>query len=882
MFAEAGAVTVTRVPKDDARRIARGCGASVLTTLATLDGDEAVDVGALGSAELVEQVRLSDDDVVVVRGAREQHAATVILRGANDYMLDEMERSFHDSLCAVKRVLESGSVVPGGGAVEVALDIYLESFATTLGSREQLAIVEFANALLSIPKQLAVNAAKDSIELVAKLRAYHAAAQNAAPDAPRSHLKNYGLDLHEGKLRDNVKAGVLEPAMSKIKMLKSATEAAINILRIDDMIKLVPEQQAEDPHAHIQNFLMLLYETDGNMQAQIILNKIILAGESYLGRLREYDQLAQFSEDTGANEVAAEDRHIDAGAQGEVVTRAVGAPLPLRDQRLSLEERRLALEERKQAYEIRKNAKETVDQARVIYNAEMDAYRDFLNAAGSVRNVPPVESGNIFCSLQVFYGNASESNHECRVAEYRYSFFRSNDLLPLARKFQAICMRNTQVGTYRVDDAAPVANRSEQAFTNQVVREMAPRLRVILEEVVGIRNVHIQTLHKNSGVDIGLTAFSSDRGKLLFYLPIEVKNVFGLEDGPENIPEKNSQNYIDNRDRLRTLHCHDPPLKTEALWHAFTQTAHYMMNDMPQTNYGVVIAKNAMFLLWRVDSEKILISDGVSYTSTDPHPAAIISFFVAYMLRHSTAANIPGLNPELHLLENATDSIGGFSTAYESAEDVKSKLKEAIDPLDFTKRSLDLACMNLSHFLTSRCSVFYGTWYDGQPVAVKSAPMDNAELFEEISNELAVYMRLKVLQGVNIPRLIEYGCAYIDNEKCAVLVIERINEPSLMDKSVKLDERPAFKQLSILEKTACFNVLEKIHRCGIAHNDIRGANILFRTTGNCRYVPVFIDFGFAQWADRMDNFNWYRDRDFTALVDIFIINKNDEGFEQFF
>ncbi|KAJ1857767.1 chaperonin-containing T-complex alpha subunit Cct1 [Coemansia sp. RSA 1822] len=251
MFAEAGAVTVTRVPKDDARRIARGCGASVLTTLATLDGDEAVDVSALGSAELVEQVRLSDDDVVVVRGAREQHAATVILRGANDYMLDEMERSFHDSLCAVKRVLESGSVVPGGGAVEVALDIYLESFATTLGSREQLAIVEFANALLSIPKQLAVNAAKDSIELVAKLRAYHAAAQNAAPDAPRSHLKHYGLDLHEGKLRDNVKAGVLEPAMSKIKMLKSATEAAINILRIDDMIKLVPEQQAEDPHAHM-------------------------------------------------------------------------------------------------------------------------------------------------------------------------------------------------------------------------------------------------------------------------------------------------------------------------------------------------------------------------------------------------------------------------------------------------------------------------------------------------------------------------------------------------------------------------------------------------------------------------------------------------------
>ncbi|KAJ2849235.1 chaperonin-containing T-complex alpha subunit Cct1, partial [Coemansia brasiliensis] len=110
MFAEAGAVTVTRVPKEDARRIARGCGATVLTTLANLDGEESVDVGALGTAELVEQVRLSDDDVVVLRGANEQPASTVVLRGANDFMLDEMERSFHDSLCAVKRVMESGSV----------------------------------------------------------------------------------------------------------------------------------------------------------------------------------------------------------------------------------------------------------------------------------------------------------------------------------------------------------------------------------------------------------------------------------------------------------------------------------------------------------------------------------------------------------------------------------------------------------------------------------------------------------------------------------------------------------------------------------------------------------------------------------------------------
>src|SRR5271168_3064118 len=120
-----------------------------------------------------------------------------------DYQLDEMERSLHDSLSVIKRTLESGSVVPGGGAVETALSIYLENFATSVGSREQLAIAEFANALLVIPKTLAVNAAKDSTDLVAKLRAYHNAAQSAPEDSPKRALKWYGLELIKGTLRDN-------------------------------------------------------------------------------------------------------------------------------------------------------------------------------------------------------------------------------------------------------------------------------------------------------------------------------------------------------------------------------------------------------------------------------------------------------------------------------------------------------------------------------------------------------------------------------------------------------------------------------------------------------------------------------------------------------
>ena len=127
--------------------------------------------------------------------------------------------------------------------MEAALNVYLEGFATTLGSREQLAIAEFADALLVIPKTLAVNAAKDATELVAKLRAYHYTAQSKPEKA---HLASSGLDLVAGTIRNNVEAGVLEPALAKLKIIQFATEAAITILRIDDLIRLAPEERQEE------------------------------------------------------------------------------------------------------------------------------------------------------------------------------------------------------------------------------------------------------------------------------------------------------------------------------------------------------------------------------------------------------------------------------------------------------------------------------------------------------------------------------------------------------------------------------------------------------------------------------------------------------------
>ncbi|EGG09737.1 uncharacterized protein MELLADRAFT_47340 [Melampsora larici-populina 98AG31] len=251
-FVEAGAMAVRRCRKEDLRRIARCTGGNVVSSLATLDGEEAFNPADLGTCEEVVQDRISDDELILIKGTKLHSAASIILRGANDYMLDEMERALHDSLCVIKRTLECGKVVPGGGAVEAALSIYLENFATTLGSREQLAIAEFAAAMLVIPKTLATNAAKDSTELVAKLRAIHNISQTSGPEDAKKQLKYFGLDLENGRVSDCVQRGVLEPMVGKIKMLKSALEACTALLRIDDRIVLQKEERGGGGDGHDQ------------------------------------------------------------------------------------------------------------------------------------------------------------------------------------------------------------------------------------------------------------------------------------------------------------------------------------------------------------------------------------------------------------------------------------------------------------------------------------------------------------------------------------------------------------------------------------------------------------------------------------------------------
>lgn len=241
-FVEAGAIAVRRVKKEDMKRIAKATGGQVVVTMADLEGNEAFDATSLGECALVSEERVGDGELLYFRGCKTGQACTIVLRGANEFMLEEMDRSLHDTLCVIKRMIESNSLVAGGGAVEVALSMHLEQFATTMATREQLAVQQFAEALLVIPRTLTINAAHDATELVAKLRALHYTSQT---DASQANLRFMGLNLTDGEVRDNLAAGIVEPAISKIKSLRFATEAAVSILRIDDMIKLNPQRERE-------------------------------------------------------------------------------------------------------------------------------------------------------------------------------------------------------------------------------------------------------------------------------------------------------------------------------------------------------------------------------------------------------------------------------------------------------------------------------------------------------------------------------------------------------------------------------------------------------------------------------------------------------------
>ena len=217
-LSKAGILVVRRVKKSDIEKLARATGANVVTNLEDLTADD------LGEAGIVEERKVSGEEMIFVEECSVAKSVTLFVRGSTKHIVDEIVRAIEDAIGVVAATVEDDKVVAGGGAPEIAMAKKLKDYADSISGREQLAVNAFAEALEIVPKTLAENAGLDSIDSLVDLRAAH---ENSAV---------MGLDVFTGKVADMKEAGVIEPKRVKKQAIQSASEAAEMILRIDDVI----------------------------------------------------------------------------------------------------------------------------------------------------------------------------------------------------------------------------------------------------------------------------------------------------------------------------------------------------------------------------------------------------------------------------------------------------------------------------------------------------------------------------------------------------------------------------------------------------------------------------------------------------------------------
>ena len=228
-FSRENILAVRRVAQGDMEKLSKATGARIIGNLNELNEKH------LGYSKLVEEIKNRNSKMIYVRDCKNPKALTILIRGGTGHVVDEIERAIKDGLGDVASALESGKIVAGGGAIEVETARLLRKIP--LKGREMLAVEQFADALESIPIILAENAGLDPIDILTELKARHQRGENKA-----------GLNLFNGKIEDTLKQGIIEPLNLKIQAIKSASEVAIMLLRIDDVIASGKQPQQNMPN----------------------------------------------------------------------------------------------------------------------------------------------------------------------------------------------------------------------------------------------------------------------------------------------------------------------------------------------------------------------------------------------------------------------------------------------------------------------------------------------------------------------------------------------------------------------------------------------------------------------------------------------------------
>jgi thermosome len=218
-LAKNGILAVRRVKESDMTKLGKATGGRVTTSIDDLTEKD------LGSADLVQQKKVESDKWVFIEGCRNPHSVTLLMRGGSQRIVDEVDRSIHDALMVVKDVIEKPAIVAGGGSPEAYVASQLKEWADSFDGREQLAIKKYAEALEIIPLTIAENAGMDPIDTMANLRAKQSQGR-----------KWTGIDARNTTIADMLAIDVVEPVVVKEQIIKSATETACMILRIDDVI----------------------------------------------------------------------------------------------------------------------------------------------------------------------------------------------------------------------------------------------------------------------------------------------------------------------------------------------------------------------------------------------------------------------------------------------------------------------------------------------------------------------------------------------------------------------------------------------------------------------------------------------------------------------